>query len=117
MNPTDYILSPTTVKARFPAELVGTPDYQAIVDACIERLEPRRAETLPPTPARAEVRIQISNTEIGDLRDGYVTLTVSSSRPEPQVRIENISVDSADQLVRARAFTSSETHRQLGYYR
>jgi hypothetical protein len=67
-DPAHYILLPEHVKARFPAELLYTPDGQAIIDACIERLGPR------PTSG---VQMHLSNNEGGDFSSGTVTLTVT----------------------------------------
>ncbi len=108
MNPAEYILPPDTVKARFPAELVGTPDFQTIVDACIERLDLPAPRALP-----SGVRIQMSNTENGDFQDDYVTLTVS--RPTVHVHIQ--SIDEAVRVARSEVRKSTAAVRQMGYQR
>ncbi|MGW5519248.1 hypothetical protein [Nocardia africana] len=71
MIPTDYILPPDQVRARFPQDLIGTPMERAIVDACAAMLGP-----IDP----GAVEYCVSNMEGSDFNDQMVTLTV---RPAP----------------------------------
>lgn len=107
MNPSDYILPPDIVKARFPADLVGTSDYQAIVDACIDRLELPESAIVAPRLIRSWVRIQIRNDENGDFRDDYVTLTVSG--PAKYVQVGTVTE------LAAGVVTRDDVYRLTGY--
>lgn len=107
MNPAEYILPPESVKARFPAELVGTPDFQAIIDACIDRLDLPEPALATPSAQKAQRQaiIEVSNAEGDDLRWGQVTLTVS--RRETSTHIENLTT--------ASVLTPDDVRRVMGY--
>lgn len=69
MNPADYILPLDNVRARFPYTLVDTPEMQAIVAAC--------ADKLGVTDLVKGIEYSITNTSGDDFEMGMVTLTVS----------------------------------------
>ena len=110
MNPADYILPPESVKARFPAELLRTGDAQAIIDACIERLEiPQSSEVLPRSAVvRAPVDIKIVNTDGDDFRDNHVTLTVSR-------RVSRTRIETAMHLTESGVVSTEAIQRALRY--